>query len=209
MILHPRTKIRHYIAAMLKDKVDVGERVFTCRPTSPLFLQELPAICIYYGEENANVWSGSEFFVKEYRRDLPITITIAVEDIVEPEDDIEESQKGEDYLDYLGVQVENELFYDRQLARRLPDFDPNTNFKGLTHGSKLDSVDAYDVQTEDERRVIAQDIRMIYPYQSPGYLDLRLFGFNQYYAAIIRVGSTETTTDRVLLAAEGDIPNDD
>jgi len=201
--LHPRTKIRHYIKSLLLEKIDVGGRVFACRPTSPLFLDELPAVCIYYGEETTETWSGSEFIVKEYQRHLPITVTIAVEDIVNPEDDIDTSDKGEDFLDYLGSQVERELFYDYRLARRLPDFDPNTNFVGLTHGSRLEGVTPYDVETEDDRRVIAQDIRMIYPYLCPGYLDLRLETFAEYNAAIIRVGSTEETTDRVLLAAEG------
>lgn len=198
-----RAEIRHYLINLLKDTIDVGGRVFSNRATSPLFLEELPALCVTLMDETTEVLAGSTFLVKEYRRDLTAVITVAVEDVEDPAVPINENQKGEDYLDYLAAKVERELFYDYRLARRLPGFDPNTNMQGLTHGVRLTGVATYDVDTEGDRRVIAQDLRFTYPYQSPGYKDLILPDFNGYYAAIIRVGSTEETTDRVLLAAEG------
>jgi hypothetical protein len=198
-----RSEIRHYLINLLREKIDVGGRVFSNRATSPVFLEELPAVCVTLMDESTEVIAGSQYLVKEYRRDLNVTITVAVEEVRDPDSNINENQKGEDYLDYLALQVERELFYDYRLARRLPGFDPNTNMVGLTHGVRLTGVSTYDVDTEGDRRVIAQDLRFIYPYQSPGYVDLILPEFSEYYAAIIRTGSTEETVDRVLLAAEG------
>ena len=203
--LTTRSQIRHYIINMLKDEVDVGGRVYANRPTSPIVLEELPSVCVYFGDETTDVIAGSGFHVKEYERKALLVITIQVEEIIDPTTPINESTKGDDYLDFLGHQAERAMFHDWRLARRLPDFDPEERRAGLTHGSRLEGVSTYEPETEGERRVIAQDLRFLIPYRTPGYKDLKLDDFQSYYAALIRVGSDETTIDRVLLAAEGEI----
>lgn len=199
-----RSQIRHYIINLLREEVDVGGRVFACRPTSPIFLEELPSICVYFGIEENETWIGETFYPKEYRRHLPVAITIAAEDILEEQDTLNVSNRGDDYIDWLGLNVERVLAYDYQLARRLPDFDADKKFQGLTNGSKLDSTVPYEVETDTDRRIIGQTLRYIYPYITPVYLDLRLPDFKSFYAAITKVGVTDETVDPILIEMEGE-----
>ena len=98
-----------------------------------------------------------------------------------------------------------EVLGARVLARRLKDFDPNTNYEGLTHGNRLVSVTPYEVDTDSERRMLAQDLRWVVPYQTNAFVDKKYDSFEAYKADIIRVGSTAETVDRVLLSAEGEL----
>lgn len=200
-----RADIRHYITNLLKNNIPIENRVYANRINSPIFLEQLPCICVYFEDEQVEMISGSQFRVKEYQKLLTIAITIVVEDIVVNEDNIDESSKGEDYLDYLSEQVERVLFFDWRLARNLDDFDEEQHTNGLTFGSRLLNTTLYDVETESDRRIIAQTIRFLYPYNVAGYLDLRYKDFESFYAAIIRVGSDENTTDRELLEMENNL----
>ena len=200
-----RAAIRHYLINMLKDNVDVGKRVFQNRETSPLFLEELPVVCVKFGHEVNDVIVGSEFRPKEYQRELTVTISAVVDDTINPDVDINENQQGEDKLDWLMEQVEHAIEFDWRLARRLPGFSVANKTPGLTFGSRQTGTVTYSVETDDERRLIAQDTTYVFPYNTHTYRDLKLPDFNAYYAAIIRVGSDENTTDRVLLDAEGEL----
>jgi hypothetical protein len=113
-------------------------------------------------------------------------------------------EDADDYLDYLGEQVERLLFHEWELFRKLPDYDPTGDTEGLTLGSALLSTKPYHVNTESGRRVAAQDLTFALPYRSATYLDKRLSDFNSYKADIIKVGADETTTDPVLISAEGE-----
>lgn len=199
---HARSAIKHYAVNMLKTQIDVGERVFANRP-DPIFLEELPCICVYFDEETTDILSGDRYHVREYQRETMLVVCIVVEDLVAPQTSINISQRGEDFIDYLGYQVEQAFFDDIHFARNLTGFDPNTNVQGLTLGQRLLSVAPYEVAIENEKRMIAQELKWVLPYQTPGYVNKKYPTFAEYYADIVRVGSTEETIDRVLIAAEG------
>jgi hypothetical protein len=193
---------------MLKEKVDVGGRVYSNRPDSPLFLEEVPAICVTFGQETNEVFVGTDFKPKEYLRHLTLVITAAVDSAKDPDADINESQEAEDYLDWLMEQVEHAVEDDWRLAKRLTGYSPTKHTPGLTHGSKQTTTATYEVTTDDERRLLVQDTTYVFPYITHTYRDKRLPDFLEYYAALIRVGSNEETVDRVLLDAEGELSHD-
>lgn len=168
-----RMQIRRYIKEMLSAKVDVGGRVFTGRPNSPLFISELPAINIHFADEPAEINVGNAFFVKEYLKTANVVITVVVENQLAPDEDPRTTNRGEDYADYLGGQVEKAFHDDWMLARRLEGFDPDTNYLGLTHGSKLVGTFPYDVESEAEKTCIGYVLRYEIPYADDGTPDRR------------------------------------
>lgn len=205
MITPRRTLIRHYIKNMLLDEVDVGGRVFVGRPNAPLFIETLPAVNIHFGEEPADVNVGDRYHVKDHIKKLETVVTVVVENQLELNEDPYETNRGEDFLDYLSAQVEYAFNDDWMLARRLPNFDPNTNYTGLASGIRLLGTLTYDVESEATRTCIGQSLRYEIPYVSKAYTDRRLSDFREYYAAIVRVGVTEETVDPVLLEILGDL----
>ncbi len=168
-----RTQIRRYIQEMLSEQVDVGGRVFTGRPNSPLFTSELPAINIHFADEAAEVNVGSEYFVKEYLKKAEVIITIVVENQLQPYEDPFVTNRGEDFADFLGAQVENAFKDDWMLARRLDGYDADFNYHGLTHGSALKGTFAYDVETEGQTTCIGTVLRYGIPYDDDGTPDRR------------------------------------
>lgn len=158
---------------MLSDKVDVGGRVFTGRPNSPLFTAELPAVNIHFADEPAEVNVGSEYLVKEYLKKSEVVITVVVENQLAPDEDPFTTNRGEDYADYLGAQVEDAFHDDWMLARRLEDFDADYNYHGLAHGSKLNGTFPYDVETEAKTTCIGLVLRWSIPYDDDGTPDRR------------------------------------
>lgn len=200
-----RAEIRHYVVDLLKLRIeDVEERVYASRP-SPLFLEELPCICVFFETEITDIMVGDQYHVKEYQRNAQLVVCVVTEAYRTPGDASEDGQLGDDFLDYLGLQVEQAFFNDWHFARLLPDFDPNTNFHGLTLGQKLVSVTPYEVDTESDRRMLAQDLHWMLPYRTRGYPNREYATFEEYKAEIVRVGSTSTTVDRVLISAEGEL----
>lgn len=197
-----RAVIRHYLVDMFKDEVDVGNRVFANRP-SDAFLEELPCLFLFFEDEPTEIIVGDRFGVKVYQRTAQLNVCVVCEGLRTPDESAK--NKGEDFLDFLGHQVEQAFYNDWRLARRLKDFDPNTNYEGLTHGNRLVSVTPYEVDTDSERRMLAQDLRWVVPYQTNAFVDKKYDSFEAYKADIIRVGSTAETVDRVLLSAEGEL----
>jgi len=201
-----RTKLRHYAVDLLKANIDIKNRIYANRP-SPLFLEELPCICVFFETEVTEIIAGDRYHVKEYQRNAQLVVCVVVEANRDPGDESDGGQRGDDFLDYIGHQVEQAFFSDWRFARSLPDFDPNTNFQGLTLGSRLMSTTPYEVDTEGERRMLAQDLHWLLPYRTRGYIDKKYKSFTEYKAEIVRVGSTEATVDRVLISAEGNLNN--
>lgn len=199
-----RAQVRKYAVALLKANVDVNDRVYANRP-SPGFLEELPAIFVFFESEVTEIISGDRYHVREYQRNAQLVVCSVVEANRIPGDSSEEGQRGDDFLDYVGHQIEQAFFSDWRFARLLPDFDPNTNYHGLTLGSRLVSATPYEVDTESDTRLLAQDIHWLLPYRTRGYIDRKYKSFNEYKAEIVRVGSTPATIDRVLISAEGDL----
>ena len=199
-----RADVRAYVVALLKTSIaEVEERVYASRP-SPLFIEELPCICVFFDGEVTEIITGDQYHVKEYQRNAQLVVCIVAEGYRTPGDESEGGQLGDDFLDYLGFSVEQAFFDDRHFARMLPDFDPNTNFHGLTLGQRLVSVTPYEVDTDSDVRLLAQDMHWLLPYRTRGYVDKTYEDFEEYKTEIVRVGSTPTTPDRVLISAEGD-----
>ena len=61
--------IRHYLHDMISEGVDVGT-VVTCLANQPLFIEQLPAVNISYGEEAAEGLQGSASQTKYYKKKL-------------------------------------------------------------------------------------------------------------------------------------------
>ena len=202
-----RSSIRYYAAALLtKELQGVGDKIFMNRP-NPVFLEELPCVLIYFEEENVEVISGDNEQPVEYQRNLRLSVDCWAEE--QRRDDLEDpnkNQSGEDYLDYLGEQIETIFADDFLFAKLLPGYDPNTNYDGLLMGMRILSVTPYDPNTEGDRKCIAQRLLFEMPYQTSFYKKERKFkDFSEYLFQIIRVGSDESTIDRVLLEAEGEL----
>jgi hypothetical protein len=163
---------------MLREEVPgVGGRVFTNRP-SVLFKEELPAICVAYGDDPRTVLSGSDFKVKEYRSDQQINIVIAMEATTEG------AESTEDELDYFGQQVENAFKRDWRLARRLVGFDPSGHTTGLSHGHRILSGRTYET-TDGEKPLLVREIRFVVPYQQASYVPVRSPYFREMYVEVL------------------------
>lgn len=200
-----RGKIRRYIVDMLRETVDVGGRVFANRPTSAVFQHELPVVLVYFEDEDNQVWVGDSLHQKVLRKNLEVNVTTVVENIYDPTANLDDLRMGEDYLDFLVEQVEDSLHFDHTLARRLPEFDPNHNFLGLVQGSMQSGSTTYEVETDGERSMIANTLKVTYAYERDTFKDKRFASFDEYLAEIVKVGATSETVDPVLIAAQGRI----
>jgi hypothetical protein len=176
-----RAVIRRYIQDMLIADVDIADRVFTSRPNSDLFLEELPAINIHYGEETATPNVGNDFFVSEYKKIVEVNITICVYDQIKINEQPVKTKRGQDYLDYLSWQVERSFRNDIRLARRLPDFDADTDYMGLIHSSKLLGILTYDIDTKNDIGCLGSMLRYELVYDEPGYMDNIYPDFEEAY----------------------------
>ena len=203
-VLTDRATIRHYIADMLRDEIDVGGRVFMNRP-SAIKSEEMPLVIVMMDESKNDVWSGDPEHVKSYKVQLQVNITVAVEQIADSETTPDMNDAGPDFLDWLSYQVERAFKRDPMLALRLDGYDPNSNYLGIIHGHRIEGTSTYEVETESEKTILAHQIRIVITYDEDGYVDTRFDNFEQYYAAIIRPGSTEETVDRELIEMQGDV----
>lgn len=163
---HGRTDIRLAIANKLKQFIDKGmtDKIFLSRP-NPLFLPELPAILVYYKNEEANVTVGNENFPKAYERQLQINIDIIVEGEEDPDT----------ILDKYALQVEA-CFFD----------DPR--FGGICYGCRLLSTIPISIETEGDRNIECQRLTWLVKYESNAYLDRRIDEFLQFHADIVTPG---------------------
>ena len=171
-----------------------------------MFLEELPAVNITFGEEENKVIDGSEFFPKWYECTSSIIATVVCDDIINASDGINESEKGADYIDYLAEQVEQTIGDDWYLSRRHPDYDEDRPEQtALTDGHRITGSSLYEVEVDSERRLLAIDIRIQFRYEKKARPTRRLRDFQTYLADIVRVGATDETVDPVLMSADGDV----
>ena len=175
--------IRHYIANMLKDAVDVGGRVFMNRP-SAVNTEELPLVIVMMDEGEDEVWAGTNECVQEYKVNQRCAITIVVDQRSDGGDDPDQNEQGADYLDWLSYQVKWAFKKDYSLAQRLDGYDPNTNYKGLVYGHRFTGHSTYEATVENERKILARQIRLELPYSESGIVDTVLNSFEQYHATI-------------------------
>jgi len=204
-VAHPRTAVRRYAVLKLKNNSDVGGRVFSSRP-SPVFLDELPCILVYFADEPATVIGGSELFPRAHQRGLMLNTDVLVEEKIDPDTDPLLNELAEDEADEIAYRIEKAFFNDITFATDLSGYDANTNHEiGLLLGMRLIGTTPYNVDTEGDRRILGQRIQWELPYDTDVQGTKKYDDFNEYYMAIIRVDSTAQTVDRELLEAQGEL----
>ena len=178
-----RAKIRHYISTLLQNKVDIGNKVFTNNP-SILFSEQLPAICISYGDRENEVRAGTKYHSKTSLKKQTIVITIAIEDCYESGIDINLKSKSEDQLDYFSEQVEKAISEDWNLAKSLEGYDANDNWtNGLVIGNALQGDSTYE-ELDGERKLLFRSIRYVFTYETFDYPDFVFNNFEEYFIDI-------------------------
>lgn len=124
-----KIKIRNRIRELLVDKTECGLNVYTSRPT-PLWKQQLPAICITTKRSSFSKTSGSP--VKTFTRKLDLVIYIlAVSD-----------ENVEDLLDSIQEKVEQVLFANEYLS------DPFNNVSDGNTDLLMEGIEPVSEETE-------------------------------------------------------------
>jgi len=202
--MHRRTAIRKYVKKLLKNKVDVGDRIYCNRP-SPIFLHELPCVLIFFTAEPVDIIVGDTTNPKEYQRNLRLNIDVITDEPIDPDLELNESDAAEDVLDAMAWQVEMAMADDWTLSKLLPGYDPNAQeVNGLSMGTRLVSTDPYNIDTDSERRLAGQRLQFEVPYETPAYTDKKYTDFLEYLAEFYEVKDGEVV-DNVLTAAEGKV----
>jgi hypothetical protein len=93
-----RKLIRLAITELLKGHTSAGANVYPSRSSAIWQSEEVPAICVYTGEENIEVFDVAP---RRYRRELQINVELVVH--------ATKDQDAEDMLDDLGHEVEREI----------------------------------------------------------------------------------------------------
>lgn len=200
-----RAQIRRYITAMLRASVDVGERVFSCRP-DPVFITEVPCLLVYYSDEGVLNYVGDKYNQKITERLLTVNVDVWSDQVIDPDTDPRKNEGGEDRLDWLAYQVELAFWEDQKLAKRLPAYNANTNYQGLALGTTLLSVEPDEVSTDGNTRLLVQRMAFQVNYDLEAYQDKKYNSFEEYKADIYRADYTSSTVDPILISAEGDLP---
>lgn len=99
-----RAFIRKQVIVLLKEHVDIGQRVFSCRP-HPVLLEHLPCIAVYPSEEPADHKNTSP---RLYSKEYGLIIEVMQ---IEPQT-IKGIEDVEDYLDYRAFEIEYALLHD-------------------------------------------------------------------------------------------------
>lgn len=158
--MNQRKKIRNII----KDRLDgnIKVKVFCERPHS-LFLTNTPCVLVYFEDEPARVWVGSEFIPKTLLRDLSISVDVVTAvNYKEPNDN-----STEDFLDDISYQIESILLGD--------DIFP----ADFVHGIKLESTKPYNIQDDPEQVWYAQKLTFVIPYEDDVVLDKKYDEFKE------------------------------
>lgn len=186
--MHRRAIIRKYVATMLSQKMDTGGRVFMSRP-SPLLLDELPAVCIFWGPEKAEISSGDRYNPREYERTGQLMVDILVEEPRDPQKPgnlAELSQEGEDLVDRLAFQAEVAMMEDPTLGLLLPDYDPEDG-EGLAEAVTLDNSTPYTLPDEkrQDRRVLGMRVQFNVYYSTEAVPNKRHPDFLDYHMDLV------------------------
>ena len=201
--MHKRTAIRHYAVELLKHKVDLGGRVFANRP-APRFLENLPCICVYFEAEPTTTKVGSGNIPKQQERTLTLNVDILTEDPIDSESEIEMSQKGEDFLDEIALQVEMALYDDKFFAKELDGYDPQDIDSGLIDGVILTNTIPYGMDSGGDRRIIAQRLQWNAIYETDCFRSGKKLPYlNTLNFKINKIGFNSNTVDPTL--SEGQI----
>ena len=205
---HPRSAVRKYVGLMLTEKLDVGGRVFINR-TSPPDENEIPCALVSTDEETARAIGGTEYVARVRQRGLLVNIDILVTEEIRPGTGQHKNEAADDYLDRLGWEVEQAFDDDLFFEKLLNGFDVNKSVNtGLLLGQRLVSTTPYSTDSKGGTRLLGQRIQYELPYETETQGNKKYDDFLEYYAAIIRDGSTVDTVDRVLIAAEGETTDD-
>ena len=194
-MIHPRTPIINYAKALVQNTGLFGTNVFLNR-TSPVLLEEIPCSILYFTDESIEVISGTSDYPRAYRRRLKLSVDVLID---------EQTSSTEETIDDICYTVERAIEDDFLFKKLLPDYDPTSRTNtALLMGQALRQVTPYNPDSDGERRILAQSMLWDLPYNYDVAADLKLEDLNEYLMEIIKVGSDESTVDRVLLSAEGE-----
>lgn len=138
----PRIVIRNKAKELLKENVDVAERVFCSRP-KPLFLTELPACLIYFTNEEAD---DGDTRPREYEKKLML-----VTEVVHRLESVRDNAL-DDFLDSRAWEIEQTFFADRFMG-----------LKGLVNDITLKSTEALNIQIEGDADIASE--RLVWEIQ--------------------------------------------
>lgn len=162
---HQRTLIRNAIVRKLTKVIDADanlyptdaeDRVYGSR-IAPMYMSELPAICVYTADESSEVEGTSPM---RYRRKPTVSIEIHDECGTDLDDD------SEDRIDAIARQVEFELLNDPYLT------DPMSNEEICYDQIEIGSTKA-SLISGGEKEIIALTLTITtsYLYDSPEIID--------------------------------------
>jgi hypothetical protein len=196
MIVHPRIAIRKYLIELLKDKIDIGNRVIAGRP-NPFNIRNLPCLAVYFTIDSPAITSGDIYIPKIYERTLTINIDIICEQPTDPDNDL----LIDDELDIFAGQIEAYLHEDRFFSRKLSSYTGNFRDPGLINGLNLSDTTPYNIETGGERLIGAQNMQINLIYNDYAIFEHKANIFEEYYMEVTR----QTAVDPILIAAEGDL----
>lgn len=177
--MHNRKEIRKTLKSVLENNAQLDVKsVYLSRP-NPLLLSELPVCLVYFTDEPAEVFRGSNNFPDSYKRSLQINIDIVCD----------VNDNADDYLDDQLTKVELALLDDTTL-----------NNKCL--GLKLSNTKPYTIDTGSDKTFWATSSSWVIPYETDTYLDSKNPLFTEFNVKINRDDYNEDTIDPTLSEAE-------
>ena len=186
---------------MLRDADIVGAKVFKNRPNG-FHPDELPAINIYFGEENADVIEGDRYVPQMYERSYNITVDIFGEQPVNPNTNT--AIDIEDVLDSLARSVEFEIATDMFFQKRLPGYEDFSS-AGLLAGSRLMSTIPDSIELDSERKIAVQSVSFMLTYNDEAFFEEKSSIIESYLVKFNRVDYDDDTVDPTLIEASGDV----
>lgn len=179
-----RAKIRAYVETLLKNSVDVGDRVFFSR-IDPMTQAEYPACVFTFTSESVTSYEGDKYHPQTYLRTLSLEVYVV-------------TLNGWDHLDYLVDQIEKAIASDNMLAKLLPGYNPEDPDR-LSAGISLDSQKPYLQGLEGETPFYGAELTFSVPYFQ------NVIGAKKYDSFESFVFDIQDGSGRTLIAGEVDL----
>lgn len=184
---HRRRVIRHRVRDLLKQYVDVGQKVYMSRP-HPIWISQLPCILAYMAEEPAD---GKSSEPRYFMRDLHMNIDILHMD--RPNIAGDEDNELDDFLDSRAFEVEWALLHERWLGL-------GEDAQWL-HDVNLVNTTAVEMIFEGDQTVQALRQTFQFRYETIALPHITLDEFLKFQAKY-RVGDDVEETDFVTIRSE-------
>ena len=207
--MHYRTLIWKYALAGLKEKLDLGGRVFYNRPSEVIVKREAPCALLFVPSEKKDLETGDKYIGDSYVRSMRLEVTICEQ--MKDKEGVEGLQERlDDHTKMIEDYFKNDNFFAKQLAAYDPDqwkFEFDERGLGLIAGLGFDDLQT-EIFSENESHFGAQQTSVVLHYQDDGFVTDKKYPYwKGYLAKIMKYGYDESTVDPVLIEAEGDFNN--